>query len=69
MLERQFYCVSCRKKVTVPTEDICVKIYKNKRVRGGSPALIGHCNKCDTRVSKFIQKDKKEAMINKFGKC
>ena len=69
MLEREFYCVACRKKVTIPANDICVKVYKNKRVPGGSPALVGHCNKCSTQVTKFIKKDSKDRMIQKFGLC
>lgn len=69
MLERQFYCVKCQKKVTVPAEDICVKTYKNRRVKGGTPALAGRCPRCDTRVTKFIKRDKKEAMVKKFGRC
>jgi len=69
MLERQFYCVKCRKKVVVPAEDVCVKTYKNKRIRGGSPALVARCAKCDTKVTKFIKADHKVAMIKKFGRC
>lgn len=69
MLERQFYCVACRKKITVPAEDICVKTYKNRRVKGGVPTLVGNCPKCDTLMVKFIKRASKEAMTKKFGKC
>ncbi len=65
--EREFYCVKCKKRVTVPAEDICVKVYKNQR--GDSPALVGHCAKCGTKVTKFIKADSTAAMAKKFGRC
>lgn len=56
MKERQFYCVSCRRKVMCPADDIHFKIIKNKRIKGGMPALKSVCNKCDTRLTKFVKR-------------
>lgn len=64
----EFYCVSCRKRVTLKDADICVKVYANKKT-GATPALRGKCSKCDTNVTKFIARDKAESLIKKFGKC
>ena len=67
--QREFYCVKCRKRVAVPANDICVTVYRNKKVKGGVPALVGSCKKCDTNVNKFIKRNDKEKLINKFGRC
>lgn len=63
----QFYCVACRKRVTLKDSAICVKVYSNKKT-GSTPALRGKCS-CGTNVTKFIARDKADAMIKKFGKC
>ena len=69
MKEREFYCVSCRSRVMVPAEDICVKIYKNKKMVGGKvPTLKSYC-KCDCKLTKFIKHKDTNKMIDKFGKC
>lgn len=68
--QRQFYCVSCRARRMVPADDICVAVLKNKKVKGGVPALVGKCNKCDqSKMYKFIKRDDKDKMIEKYGKC
>jgi hypothetical protein len=64
--ERDFYCVKCRKTVTLPASDIKVTVYKNARFAGGSPALVGEC-KCGTKVTKFIKHDDKEKLKSKYG--
>ena len=69
MKQTEFYCVSCRKRVNQKKEDICVTILKNKKVAGGVPALTGECRKCGTNLYKFIKRDSKERMIDKFGRC
>ena len=50
----QFYCVSCRKAVTVPHDDICFKTLKNPKRKGGVPCLRGQCPKCSTKLTKFV---------------
>jgi|UniRef100_A0A6C0CZL1 hypothetical protein len=67
--EQEFYCVSCRKRVKIEHDDICVDVIKNKKVRGGIPALRGICQKCDANVIKFIKVDKKAQMVDKYGRC
>ena len=70
MKERQFYCVACRKKVMAKADDICVKVFKNKRMVGGKvPALRSYCAKCDVNLTKFIKHDKLGSMQSKYGKC
>lgn len=69
MREKQFYCVSCRSIKTVKNDDICVKIYKNKRMIGGKvPTLKAQCN-CGTNMTKFIKHDDTKKMQDKYGKC
>lgn len=63
----QFYCVSCRKRVTLKDADICVKVYANRKT-GATPALRGKCP-CGTNVTKFIARDKADSLTKKFGKC
>jgi hypothetical protein len=64
--ENQFYCVKCKKIVT--GSDICVKIYKTS-TRRMLPALKAVHNKCDTNLTKFVSMDKKDKLIDKYGKC
>lgn len=68
MKVNQFYCVSCRKAVTVPQDDICFTYLKNKRI-GKVPALKGECSKCDTRLTKFVKHDDATKLKNKYGTC
>tara|TARA_Y100000389_G_scaffold197949_1_gene233547 strand:- start:616 stop:843 length:228 start_codon:yes stop_codon:yes gene_type:complete len=67
LAENEFYCVKCRKREKV--KDICVKILKNKKIKGGVPTLTGECKKCDTLLYKFVKKDKKDKLVKKYGKC
>lgn len=69
LTQNQFYCVSCRKKVSSHPDDMCVEVFKNKRIKGGVPALRSECTKCGTNLTKFIKHDSKASMIKKFGKC
>lgn len=52
MKSNEFYCVSCRSKVSLPEKDIRVVTLKN-----GKPALKGSCKKCKTNLTKFIKLD------------
>ena len=65
----QFYCVSCRKKVMSNYCDICVKTFKNKKIKGGVPALVSHCETCGNKLIKFIKHEDKIELTNMFGKC
>ena len=63
----EFYCVSCRKRVK--GDDICIKTFRNKRVKGGVPTMVGECSKCSTSVFKFIKHSNKAKLTEKYGKC
>jgi hypothetical protein len=66
MTQNQFYCVSCRKRVTCKNDDICVEFFKN---RGREvPALRCEC-KCGTNLTKFIKVSAAEKMVDKYGEC
>ena len=69
MKQTEFYCVSCRKRVVQKKDDMCVITLRNKKVAGGVPALTSECRKCGTNLYKFIKRDSKEKMIDKFGSC
>ncbi len=68
LTQNQFYCVSCRHKVTVPDKDICYKTYNNTRTHRKIHALRGVC-KCDTNLTKFISADIASKMKAKYGSC
>lgn len=54
MQERQFYCVSCGKKVTLPAEQVKFKKMKNSKRKGGVPALMGKCG-CGQKMYKWVK--------------
>lgn len=66
MKERQFYCVLCRKKVMCPAEDIHFKMLKNKKIKGGMPALKCGCQKCGTRLTKFVKRKDAKRLKAKY---
>ena len=47
------YCLKCKSKQ--PIKDVEIKTSKNNR-----KMLSGKCNICDTKVCRFIKKDKSE---------
>lgn len=70
--ERQFYCVSCRKRVTCVPDDISVKIYtigrgpkKGQKV----PSLKCKCL-CEQSLTKWIKTEPSyvEKMEHKYNK-
>lgn len=70
MRQNQFYCVSCRKKVSAKPDDICFKYLKNKNMKNGKmPSLKSECTKCNTNLTKFIKNDDVKKLQNKYGKC
>ena len=70
LTERQFYCVKCRSKCTLPKDDICFIVFKNKQMYNGKvPALHSECPRCNTNVTKFVKHSTQKTMENKYGKC
>ena len=67
MTEREFYCVSCRKRVTLHADDICLKSYTTKGRK--TYALRGACGKCDHMLTKFVSKDHAAKLKAKYGTC
>jgi predicted SprT family Zn-dependent metalloprotease len=49
--KNEFYCLSCRKKVT--GDDIKERKVKNSK-RGSVPMLKAYCHKCDGKLSKIV---------------
>ena len=66
MKQNQFYCVACRKKVSVPTKSIRVTSIKNRR-SGSIPALKAKC-KCGTKLTRFVARKSASKMRSKYGK-
>jgi len=64
MKTNEFYCVACRKIVTIGSSNICVTKLKN-----GRHALKAYYAKCDCNLTKFISDDSVSKMKSKFGKC
>lgn len=67
MKETEFYCVKCRSRVQADHSDIRVTTYKNKKIVGGTPALVSVCD-CDTKLIKFIKHENKGIFTKKYGK-
>lgn len=63
MKTNQFYCVSCKKKVTCNAADTCVVKTKN-----GRSALKSKC-RCGCKLYKFISDASAPRMRSKRGKC
>jgi hypothetical protein len=64
MKTNEFYCVACRKRVVISSDNICVAKLKN-----GRHALKASCKKCDCNLTKFIKDNSVSSMKSKFGKC
>lgn len=63
----EFYCVKCRKRVKLPKANMCVKMVHNSKRT--VPTLIGHCEKCDCKLHKFIKNSDVSEMTKKYGAC
>jgi len=66
--QNEFFCVVCGKRVKANADDMYVKVFKNKRVKGGVPALRARCDKCEYNLTKFIKHADKDKMVKKYGK-
>ena len=64
MKANEFYCVACRKKVMIDSDNICEVKLKN-----GRHALRAHCCKCDCNLYKFISTKSVSTLTSRFGKC
>ena len=67
MKQNQFFCVMCSKKVMCDKDDIHFKRIKNKKIKGGVPALKCKCKKCDTKLTKFVKKADANMLKKKFN--
>ena len=69
MKENQFFCVKCRARKMCNPENIGVKVYPNKRIKGGEvPTLKCKCPNCDTNMTKFIKHDSLKDAKAKYRK-
>lgn len=50
MRKNEFFCVKCKSHVTLPKDKI-----KQVMLKNGRPALSSKCDKCKTKVFKFIK--------------
>ena len=67
--QQEFYCVCCRKRVKSTKENICVKLFKKKKMPNGKiPALRSWCKKCDCNLTKFIKHKDQTRLTKKYGK-
>ena len=64
----EFYCVSLRKPVTVPKDDICFKSVRSSK-RDDIPMLSAYSKKHDCYLNKFIPVNRADYMANKYGDC
>jgi hypothetical protein len=68
LTQMEFYNVVTRKSFKAHKDDIEVVKMKNKKVKGGVPALRAWHEKTEMYVYKFIKHDSYEKMVDKFGK-
>ena len=61
MKANEFYCVKCKKCVCVKDKNVSVTTLKNKR-----PCLRGNCEKCKTKLCKFIKMSDENKFRSKF---
>lgn len=66
--QTEFYCVSCRKPVSVHADDICFKDAKSSK-RRKIPMLKAYCSKCDCNLNKFVKASSAGDMRRKYGRC
>lgn len=64
MTANQFYCLKCKKRVKVKSEDICEGKVKNKK-RGSIPVARAVHKKCGTNLIKFIKEKKRKSSRKK----
>lgn len=63
--ETEFYCVSCRKRMTSIPDELGVQTF---RLKGrNARALRGVCKKCDVNLCKFVKEAKFDKLKDKYG--
>jgi len=66
--QNQFYCLSCRAKRSCKADNMCVKVYRNRKI-GQVPTLKCECPQCGAPLTKFIKHSDTDKMVKKYGKC
>lgn len=66
--QTEFYCVSCKKTVVMPKDDVCFKDAKSSN-RKKIPMLKAECKKCGSMLNKFIKNYIAGDMRRKYGRC
>lgn len=68
--QNEFYCVKCRGRSRVSSDEICFRDIKNKKRRNNKvPMLQSECHKCGTGLNKIVKNSKAGDMRRKFGRC
>lgn len=65
--QNEFYCVMCRCRVALNSDDIRFKDAHSSK-RKNIPMLKGHCAKCGCCVNKFVPNNFAGDMRRKYGK-
>ena len=61
--------MQCCKRVKLSENDIRVRSFKNRKIPGGVPAMVGYCPSCGGNVVKWIKHDDNTRLTNKYEKC
>lgn len=64
LTEKQFYCVSCRKRVN--GDNIKIRSVHNYKV-GSIPTMKAICHRCDSKLNKFVKRSKAPALRKKYN--
>jgi hypothetical protein len=64
MKQKEFYCVKCKKVASVNNHEIRLRTLKNDK-----HCLFSHCDKCNTKLFKFVKEDDVEKLSSKYKKC
>ena len=64
MTKNQFYCVSCRARVKLPADKICIGKDKNKK-----PRLVGKCANCSVKVFRYVAVKDVKKLQDEYKKC
>jgi hypothetical protein len=68
LTQMEFYNVGTGRTFKAKKDDIDVVKMKNKKIKGGVPALRAWHEKSQTYFYKFIKPDSYQRMVDKFGK-
>lgn len=62
--KNEFYCVFCRRKIKLNSDEICLE--NDKR---GRPRIRSKCNQCDYKVFKYIKFKDVDKVEKTYGWC